>query len=97
VTWSPKASPDGSPTGLGGIPVAQPDGTVIVPASNPFGTAIIAFRSVNGGATWTGARRVATVIEHSVAGNLWTLGSLHSADACPASPWTTRHPAARPG
>jgi hypothetical protein len=80
VTWSPKASPDGSPTGLGGIPVAQPDGTVIVPASNAFGTAIIAFRSVNGGATWTDARRVATVTEHRVAGDLRTLGSLHSAD-----------------
>jgi hypothetical protein len=80
VTWSPKTSPDGNPTGFGGIPVARPDGTVIVPASNAGGTAIMAFRSTNGGATWTQARRIAPVIKHTVAGNLRVFASLSSAD-----------------
>jgi hypothetical protein len=35
---------------------------------------------MNGGATWTGARSVARVIEHNVAGNLRVLASLLSAD-----------------
>ena len=80
LSWSPKTSPGGNATGLGGIPVAQPAGVVIVPASNAVGTAIIAFQSTNGGATWSQARRVATVIAHTVASDLRVFAALPSAD-----------------
>ena len=80
LSWSLKTAPSRSPKGLGGIPVVQPDGTVVVPASNASGTAIIAFRSTNGGSSWSRARPVASVVEHSVAGDLRVLGALHSSD-----------------
>lgn len=51
-TWSAPQTPKGTPLGLGGEPLVQPDGTVVVPyLSN--GGAIEAYRSRNGGASWT--------------------------------------------
>jgi BNR repeat-like domain len=78
LTWSPKTSPAGNPTGLGGIPTPQPDGRVIVPASDAFGTHIIAFHSDDGGLSWGNASVVSSVISHRVAGGLRALPSLHS-------------------
>jgi len=79
-TWGPKKTAGLGSTGLGGIPLPQPDGAVIVPASGAFGTRIIAFRSLNGGQSWTSALTVSSVAEHTVAGNLRVNASLPSAD-----------------
>ena len=60
-TWGKKKYPAAKPTGLGGVPLPQPDGTVIVPASDQFGSSLMAFRSTNGGRSWTKARTIADV------------------------------------
>ncbi|HEY0615544.1 MAG TPA: hypothetical protein VGC96_12915 [Candidatus Elarobacter sp.] len=64
LTWSPPRDPPGV-TGIGTQPVVQPNGTVVVPiAGFDFGT-ISAFRSLDGGATWSGASPVAPIILHA--------------------------------
>jgi hypothetical protein len=72
LTWSAPAATGNNATGLGGQPVVQPSGTVIIPSANAFETAIIAFRSTDGGATWSNAITVTSVPSHNVAGNLRT-------------------------
>jgi hypothetical protein len=79
LTWSSPVSPKNNPTGLGGQPVVQPDGTVIVPYANASESGINAFRSTDGGASWTRPVTVASVADHPVAGNLRT-GPLPSAE-----------------
>jgi len=79
LTWSAPAATANNATGLGGQPVVQPDGDVIVPAANAFETAIIAFRSTNGGASWSNAITITSTPSHNVAGNLRT-GPLPSAE-----------------
>jgi hypothetical protein len=69
VTWGPALAPAGNPSGLGGQPVAQPNGNVVVPYE---GGGIQAFRSTNGGESWTAPTTVASISEHGVAGNLRT-------------------------
>ena len=56
--------------GLGGQPVVQPNGTVIVPYTN--GSQIGAFRSTNGGNSWSNAVLVGNISFHTVAGSLRT-------------------------
>jgi BNR repeat-like domain len=70
-TWGTPVSPAGKPKGLGGQPVVQPDGTVIVPFESLKG-AIGAFRSTDGGATWSKEFRVSKVSFHPNAGGLRT-------------------------
>jgi hypothetical protein len=69
LNWGPDRIPAGSPSGLGGQPVVQPDGTVVVPYTANYGS-IRAFRSTNGGASWSSAVLVATQAQHSVAAGL---------------------------
>jgi hypothetical protein len=66
LTWGPVRLPP-VPGGLNGQPVVQPNGTVVVPynASN-----IRAFRSTDGGNTWTASVTVASDTEHNPAGGL---------------------------
>lgn len=66
-TWGPETTPAGSPSGLGGQPLVQPDGTVVVPYSGNF-SSIKAFRSTDGGSSWTAPVTVATVSDHYVPG-----------------------------
>jgi hypothetical protein len=70
LTWSNPVPTANNATGLGGQPVVQPNGTVIIPAANAFETAIIAFRSTNGGASWSNAITVTSTPNHNVAGDL---------------------------
>jgi hypothetical protein len=70
-TWSTPVSPAGNPKGLGGQPVVQPNGTVIVPFESLKGT-IGAFRSTDGGATWSKEFRVSRISFHPNAGGLRT-------------------------
>ena len=71
LTWSVPIRTDGNDKGLGGQPVVQPSGRVIVPFESLNGT-ISAFRSDNGGASWTRAVKVSGIRFHGVAGNLRT-------------------------
>jgi hypothetical protein len=69
LTWSAPVSPAGSPSGLGGQPVALPNGTVVVPYTASY-SQIRSFRSTNGGASWEASVPVAFQQRHSVAGSL---------------------------
>jgi hypothetical protein len=79
LTWGPARATANNATGLGAQPVVTPTGTVIVPAANANETAIIAYRSTDGGATWSSTVSVATVRSHVEAGNLRS-GPLPSAE-----------------
>ncbi len=76
LTWTASAVPVAH--GLGGQPLVQPNGTVIVPYLTTAGT-LAALRSTNGGTSYTGPFRVASLTAHKVAGNLRAL-SLPSAE-----------------
>ena len=67
-TWSPAVAPAGSPAGIGGQPLVQPNGTVVVPLADAFEGSIIAFRSSDGGASWSSAVTVTGISEHVAAG-----------------------------
>jgi hypothetical protein len=69
--WSTPVAPAGNPHGLGGQPVVQPNGTVIVPFESLKGT-IGAFRSTDGGATWSKEFMVSKINFHPNAGGLRT-------------------------
>ena len=79
LTWGPALNTGNGATGLGGQPLVQPNGTVIVPAANANESAIIAWRSTNGGASWSSTVTVATVKSHTEAGSLRS-GPLPSAE-----------------
>jgi hypothetical protein len=65
LTWAPAISLRSS--GIGGQPLVRPDGTVVVPIeTNNMG----AFRSTNGGLTWTHPADFATIQSHTEAGGL---------------------------
>ena len=70
-TWSVPVSPAGNPRGLGGQPVVAPNGTVVVPFETINGN-ISAFRSTDGGQSWSQAATVSRIAFHPVAGNLRT-------------------------
>jgi hypothetical protein len=70
-TWSAPVSPAGKAKGLGGQPVVQPNGTVIVPFESLRGT-IAAFRSTDGGATWSREVPISRISFHPNSGGLRT-------------------------
>jgi len=71
LTWNTPVPTGGNDKGLGGQPVVQPNGTVIVPFESLNGK-IEAFRSTDGGASWTKGVSVSSVRFHAVAGGLRT-------------------------
>lgn len=79
LTWGPRKRTANSATGIGGQPLVQPNGTVIVPIDNANETALLAFRSSDGGVTWTSTTTITTISKHTVAGSLRT-GPLPSAE-----------------
>ncbi|HEY0346144.1 MAG TPA: sialidase family protein [Solirubrobacteraceae bacterium] len=70
LTWGPPVPTTRRATGIGGQPVVQPNGTVVVASENVNETQIIAYRSTNGGASWTAPVLIANVADHVPAGNL---------------------------
>jgi hypothetical protein len=70
LTWSPPLPTADRAIGIGGQPVVQPDGTVIVPAANAFFTEILAYRSTDGGASWSATVKVSDLVERAPAGGL---------------------------
>jgi len=71
LTWSAPVSPAGNPKGLGGQPVVRPNGTVIVPFESLKGT-IAAFRSTDGGVTWSKEVPISKISFHPNSGGLRT-------------------------
>ena len=72
LTWSAgKGTADGA-GGLGGEPLVQPSGTVVVPFSENY-AGVGAFRSTNGGSSWTSSVSVSSVDNHSEGGGLRSL------------------------
>jgi hypothetical protein len=69
-TWGVKKTVGGGATGTGGIPLVQPNGTVIVPADDPFFSTVMAFKSTNGGSSWSAPVAVAPINEHGVGGGM---------------------------
>jgi hypothetical protein len=72
LTWAAARNTADLAAGIGGQPVVQPDGTVIVPIENDTGAAMLAFRSTNGGASWSADATISSITDHLVAGNLRT-------------------------
>jgi hypothetical protein len=72
LTWSSPVMPSGQPSGLGGVPLAQPNGNVIVPYTANY-SSVSAFRSTDGGATWSSPVLVASQIRHTPAGGIRAL------------------------
>jgi hypothetical protein len=70
-TWSAPVTPADHAKGLGGQPVVQPDGTVIVPFESLKGT-IAAFRSADGGQSWSKSVPISRISFHSNSGGLRT-------------------------
>jgi hypothetical protein len=70
LTWGAKKTTTSGQAGIGGQPVVQPNGTVVVPIDNANETAVGAFRSTNGGGSWTDVTTIALIRTHTVAGNL---------------------------
>jgi hypothetical protein len=68
ASWGGLKHPSGNPAGIGGQPVVQPNGTVVVPFSSASSNAIRAFRSTNGGSSWSSSVLVAQTSHHTVSG-----------------------------
>jgi hypothetical protein len=71
VTWSVPVPTAGNDKGLGGQPLVQPDGDVIVPFEALNGK-IAAFRSIDGGVSWSKAATVSAVRSRGNTGGLRT-------------------------
>jgi hypothetical protein len=71
LTWSVPVPTAGNDKGLGGQPLVQPDGDVIVPFEALNGK-IAAFRSTNGGVSWSKAATVSGVRSRGNSGGLRT-------------------------
>jgi hypothetical protein len=67
LTWSPGIPSADGAVGLGGEPVVQPNGTVIVPFS---GGGIDAFRSTDGGKTWSTTVTISNPVTHQEDGGI---------------------------
>jgi hypothetical protein len=70
ASWGATLNTANNGTGLGGIPVPQPNGNVVVPIGTANLGAIQAFRSLNGGQSWTGTTNITATQVHDVAGNI---------------------------
>jgi hypothetical protein len=70
-TWSAPLATAGNDKGLGGQPLVQPNGTVIVPFESLNGKEA-AFRSTDGGASWSKAVTIAAIRSAAVGGGLRT-------------------------
>lgn len=69
-TWGAPKTTANNACVIGGQPLVQPSGTVIVPIDDCFESSVIAFKSTNGGTSWSSTVTVATISAHSVAGGI---------------------------
>jgi len=75
TTWSAKVKAGGG-FGNGGLPMVQPNGTVIVPIDDQFLSSTQAFKSTNGGTSWTAPVSISPISEHAVNGGMRALPEL---------------------
>jgi len=73
LTWGPPVGTADNSYGLGGQPLVQPGGTVIVPTANASVSLIGAYRSTDGGQTWSAVGLISPIYRHIGAGSLRTL------------------------
>lgn len=66
-TWGPPVQTANHAAGIGGQPLVQPNGTVIVPIETNY---MSAFKSTNGGASWSIPYAIAVIQTHSDAGGI---------------------------
>ena len=78
-TWSAKKNTGGKVIGTGGIPLVQPSGTVIVPIADAFLSSVMAFKSTDGGSTWSTPITITSIDEHAVAGGMRALSLIAAA------------------
>jgi BNR repeat protein len=71
-TWGAPLDAAAGDHGIGGQPLVQPNGTVVVPIEDFVGRSILAFRSSDGGTSWSTAVTVSAISQHIVAGALRT-------------------------
>jgi hypothetical protein len=69
-TWGASATTADGATGLGGQPLVQPNGTVIVPIGDAMIGSIMAFKSTDGGNSWSATTTVSNVNAHDADGGL---------------------------
>jgi hypothetical protein len=70
LTWgAAKTTPDKTCV-IGGQPVVQPNGTVIVPIDSCFEDALLAFRSTDGGKTWSQPAFISQVLNNGHPGGI---------------------------
>lgn len=69
-TWGAPLDAAAGSLGFGGQPVVQPNGTVIVPTADLVFRSIFAFRSTDGGASWSAAATVSPVSWRPASGAL---------------------------
>jgi hypothetical protein len=69
LTWGSATTPANPSDAAGGQPLVQPNGAVVVPITDA-GNQLSAFRSLDGGATWSNEFPISVVQSHPVAGGL---------------------------
>jgi hypothetical protein len=79
-TWGAPLDTAAGDLGFAGQPVVQPNGTVVVPIDDLLSRNLLAFRSTDGGASWSKAVTVSAIAQRAPAGNLRTAGPLPSAE-----------------
>lgn len=72
-TWGPAMATADDAAGIGGQPLVQPNGAVVVPFNSFFGP-IEAFRSTNGGSSWSSTVQIANQNFRGQDGGLRDLG-----------------------
>jgi hypothetical protein len=71
LTWGPSETPANTHSATGGQPLVQRNGTVIVPITGGCNqNSLLAFRSTDGGASWSAIVTVTPIHRHVVAGGL---------------------------
>lgn len=70
LTWGAAKRTANNATGIGAQPVVQPNGTVVVPVANANVTSLLAYRSTDGGATWSGTTTITSIPSHDPANDL---------------------------
>jgi len=80
LSWGVATPTADTAEGIGGQPLVEPSGTVVVPIESTETNAMIAFRSTDGGVSWSASGTIATIQTHTEAGGLRS-GPLPSAAA----------------
>jgi hypothetical protein len=67
LTWSQAIGTVNQASGIGGQPLVQPNGNVVVPIEGNY---MSAFRSTNGGASWSGLAAIGVIQSHTDAAGI---------------------------